>query len=45
MKQELFAERTRPLLEYYHEQGVAIIPVVVTAQTMPQDIVPNLRPI
>jgi adenylate kinase len=45
MKLELFEERTRPMLEYYREYGVPIIPVTVTAQTLPQDIVPDLRPI
>lgn len=42
-KQDVYTERTRPLLERYRKLGVPIIPVRVTAQTMPQDIIPNLR--
>lgn len=45
LKLELFEERTRPLLEYYRQHGVPVIPMTVTAQTLPQDIVPNLKPI
>jgi len=45
MKLELFEERTRPLLEYYRVNGVPVIPVTVTAQSIPQDIVPNLKSI
>jgi adenylate kinase len=42
-KLTLFAERTRPLLDYYCASGVPVIPIVVTPETRPHDIVADLR--
>jgi adenylate kinase len=42
-KLALFGQRTRPLLAYYSERGVPVMPVAVTTGTTPQEIVPNLK--
>jgi adenylate kinase len=42
-KLNVFADRTRPLLAWYQQRGVPLIPVAVGAQTRPADIMPVLE--
>ncbi len=42
-KLSIFADRTRPLLAYYHDRGVPIIPVRVRSGTLPSEICAELE--
>lgn len=42
-KLTVFAERTRPLLTWYQQKGVPLIPIAVDAETRPPDILPLLE--
>ncbi len=42
-KLAVFAERTQPLLTWYQQLGVPLVPIAVGVQTLPSDILPLLE--
>ena len=42
-KLTIYAERTRPLLEHYRNQGVAALAIPVSVETQPPDIASRLQ--